>query len=317
MLLLEHSTNMSLPGRCGSGFFSSSRWDAIVESMESTLPALDDALLLGAYIYPVPGADPMGTGVDYEYLCRVDRGAAIPVAERNAAPILTAVRRAGRPSGSQPVFEALQLARQALDAPALRDRTRFILIANFGAANCNPSITRDVCDCAYPEPECYADVHGRSFGCNDTPRVAELLASFRREGIETFVMGLSCPDPALAPFIRNLDAMAVAGGRPRPDGPYRFYLSTDPETFRRGIEEALLPLAFCRLAVRGDLRPGEDAVLVDAEGRQIRADTTRQDGWDWTDRSSGRLEIFGPACRSVAAGRRTLRALTTRSRCTP
>lgn len=317
MLLLEHSTNMSLPGRCGSGPFSSSRWDAIVESMERTLPALDNDLLLGAYVYPVPSSDPMGQGVDYEYLCRVDRGAVVPVAAQNAGTILDSVRRAGRPSGSQPVFEAMRLAHEALDVPWLRDRPRFILIANFGSANCNPSIPPDACDCGRELWECYADVRGRSYGCNDTGRVARQLDSFRREGIDTFVMGLSCPVPELVRNIRNLDAMAVAGGRPRPEGPYRFYLSTDPETFRAGIEEALLPLAYCRLAVRGDLRPGEGSVVVDSEGRQIPADPMRQNGWDWTDRRAGRLELFGPACREVANGRRALRALTNASRCVP
>ena len=75
--------------------------------------------------------------------------------------------------------------------------------------------------------------------------------------------------------------------------------------------------AFHHVHTARDLRPGEDAVIVDDEGRQARADPTRQDGWDWTDRTAGKLEVFGPACRSVAQGRRALRMLTTRSRCHP
>jgi len=317
MLLLEHGLGMSLPGRCNSGPFSSSRWDAIVESMNLALPALDDALVLGAYVYPVPGPDPMGLGVDYEYLCQVDPGAVVPARANNTTSVLAAINGAGRPAGSQPVYEALRLARRALDAPALNGRSKFIVIANFGASNCNGAISRAACDCPFEEWMCFADVRGRSYGCDDTARVVDLIGGFRRESIDTLVMGLSCPDPALARYIRNLDAMAIAGGRPRPDGPYRFYLSTDPEGFRTGLEEALLPLAYCRLQVRGDLRPGEDAVLVDDDDQQTRADPTRRDGWDWTDRAAGKLEVFGPACRSIAQRRRALRMLTTRSRCSP
>lgn len=317
MLLLEHSTNMIVVGRCENPSLSFSRWDAIVDSMNRALPPLDDALVLGAYVYPVPGPDPMGLGVDYEYLCQVDPGAVVPARINNTTRVLAAINGAGRPAGSQPVYEALRLARRALDAPALNGRSKFIVIANFGASNCNGTISRAACDCPFDEWMCFADVRGRSYGCDDTARVVDLIGSYRREGIDTLVMGLSCPDPALGRYIRNLDAMAIAGGRPRRDGPHRFYLSTDPEGFRTGLEDSLLPLAYCRLQVRGDLRPGEEAVLVDDDDRQTRADPTRQDGWDWTDRPAGRLEVFGPACRSIAQRRRALRLLTTRSRCAP
>ncbi len=89
-------------------------------------------------------------------------------------------------------------------------------------------------------------------------------------------MGLSCPDPELARTIRNPDAMAIAGVRPRPYGPDRFYLSTDPEAFRTGLEGALLPLA-SQVRDQPAWRLPPAAPVPDRSSRHLPSTTTAPD----------------------------------------
>jgi len=167
-----------------------------------------------------------------------------------------------------------------------------------------------------PVGDCWAALP-RGIGCNDVDRVVSLMETMRTEGIDTFVIGMSCPAPNFAIFIRNLDRMALAGGLARPEGPYRFYLSTEHDAIQRGVEDVVLPRAYCHLRAARPPQGDEALVLVDPDDRQIVRDPTRRNGWDWTDAAQARLELFGPACTTVARARRTLRLRTVDARCLP
>lgn len=314
--VIEHSAGYVVTGPCDAGMGGPTRWDVLSTTFRQTLSALDEDVAMGAVLYPKAVPRPTRPGQDLSFLCELNHEEVISIGSRNAGPILRQIESVDRPSGGQPVFEALAAARRLLTEAPWNERQRLVVLGNFGAPLCNVSIPQERCECMEPVGDCWESLPN-GISCNDVDRVETLIQTMRSEGIETFVIGMSCPASNFGIFIHNLDRMAIAGGLPRPDGPYRFYLSVEHDAIQRGVEDVVLPRAYCHLRAARPPQGDEALVLVDPDDRQIARDLTRRDGWDWTDTTHGRLELFGPACTSVARARRTLRLRTVDARCLP
>src|SRR4029077_15303212 len=95
-------------------------------------------------------------------------------------------------------------------------------------------------------------------------------------------------------FASTLDAMAVAGGRPRPGTPKYLPGDSAPE-----MQAAFTPVR--DLVGKGTyLTPSAptdpDSITVNVGGVTITRDPTHTDGWDWDDQEFGVIELFGTAC---------------------
>ena len=316
MALMERAVSSAPSARCErdprlAPDLSFSRWDATRDVMRAGLSAIDEAAEVGGLVYPKNGERMEGLQQDLSIYCRVDPGAAVPPSIGGVARVLQRVDAEGQPTGSQAVYEALRAGRRLLDTPAYAGRDRFIVLANFGAPNCNPRIAALPCACETETPEnrcSQGDILGRTYGCFDTDRVEETLRAYRAEGIETIIVGLPCPLPSFAALINNLNRMAVAGGRPRAEGPYRFFLSTEVDAFRASMEALFLPLGMCRLRALRTPVPDDVAVQFQ-DGTPIPYDAAGRTGWRWTDRAAGKLALAGETCREVIRRRDTPRML--------
>jgi hypothetical protein len=128
-----------------------------------------------------------------------------------------------------------------------------------------------------------------------TVRTLRQLASNPVSAIPTYVIGLSGDNhPAFAP---TLEAMAVAGGRPRvdPAGRRTFYDVRRPEELAAALTSIQGALSRCVFALPTRV-PRGDGVTVTVGGAAVARDPSRAVGWDWTDRAAGELTLFGAAC---------------------
>ena len=313
MALMERAVSSGVSARCerAEPDLSFTRWDATRDAMRAGLSAVNDAAEIGGLVYPKNGEEMRGLIQDASIYCRVDPSAVVPPSADGAQAVLRRADAEGRPTGSQAVYEALRLGRRVLDQPGYRDRDRFLVLANFGSPNCNPEIPAGRCICLTGDTEerCRRrDSQLRTYSCFDTDRVEETLRAYRADGIETIVVGLPCPLPSLGALINNLNRMAIAGGRPRAEGPYRFFLSTEVDAFRASMEALILPLGMCRLRARRVPVPDDVAVQFE-DGTPIPYDAAGRSGWRWTDRAAGKFALAGETCREVIRRRDTPRML--------
>lgn len=317
MALMERATSSAPSARCErvdptlDPDLSFTRWDATRDAMRAGLSAIDEAAEIGGLVYPKNGERRDGLVQDGSIYCRVDPGAVVPPSIEGAADVMQRADAEGFPTGSQAVYEALRLGRRVLDRADYRERDRFLVLANFGSPNCNPEVPAGQCSCLTGDTEerCRRfDSQLRTYNCDDTDRVEETLRAYRAEGIETIIVGLPCPLPSFAALIDNLNRMAIAGGRPRAEGPYRFFLSTEVDAFRASMEALFLPLGMCRLRALRTPVPDDVAVQFQ-DGTPIPYDAAGRTGWRWTDRAAGKFALAGDSCREVTRRRDTPRML--------
>lgn len=137
--------------------------------------------------------------------------------------------------------------------------------------------------------------------CLDDQRAiakAEQIASVDK--IPVYVLGIA-DDPG-ASFEQTLDAMAVAGGRPRSESP-RYYPARSPGELTAALASIRDGVARCTYltpSAPDDETGAHMQVLVD--GVPVTRDPARQEGWDWVDRKYGQLAFFGAACTRVSSG---------------
>lgn len=313
MALMERAVSSVVSARCNVAVddYQYSRWHATRDALRPALSAIDEATEIGGLVYPKNGERRDGLVQDGSIYCRVDPGAVVPPAADGAYSVMARADAEGQPTGSQAVYEALRVGRRVLDGPAYVGRDRFLVLANFGSPNCNPEVPAGQCSCLTGDTEerCRRfDSQLRTYNCFDTDRVVETIRAYREDGIQTIVVGLPCPYPNFATLIDNLNRMAIAGGRPRAEGPYRFFLSTEVDAFRASMEALFLPLGMCRLRALRTPVPDDVAVQFQ-DGTPIPYDAAGRTGWRWTDRAAGKFALAGETCREVIRRRDTPRML--------
>ena len=110
--------------------------------------------------------------------------------------------------------------------------------------------------------------------------------------IPVYVIGIGSLESAV--FRKVLDDMAVAGGRAKPTSPryYSAQTATELNTALTNIRDSVGNCTFLTPSAPTD----PDKITVEIGGVAIKRDTTRTEGWDWTDQSYGVLALFGQAC---------------------
>ena len=272
---------------------SRSRWRVLGDVLGDTLrgvPLIDPGgKFFPEFLEPEPDLGP-------DEVCQVAGAVDVPPGPGAVGRMLR-VFADTEPFGGTPTVDALSVS-----ASFLRGRTRpgvpqFIVLATDGGPNCNPpDLPLGVCRCAGLPESCRDPVFGL-VNCLDDERAVRVIEDIAADGIPIFVVGFD--DPTRPDLADILDAMAVAGGRPRPEGSSRrFYDVRDRTDLESALGEITASVSRCLLVT--DFVPESGRrVEVRIDGMPIPEDPA--DGWRWVDRSSGEIELVGEACRLASA----------------
>src|SRR5262249_26364179 len=100
-------------------------------------------------------------------------------------------------------------------------------------------------------------------------------------------------------FASTLDAMAVAGGRPRVGSP-KYYAADTPAELTDAFTVVRDSVAKCSYITPSSPKD-PDAITVEIDGKLLVRDPSHVDGWDWIDQAYGPLQLFGTACATATA----------------
>ncbi len=293
MFTIDRSTSMNL-GLDGltPPTPASSRWVVLGDVLDGSLRA-EPLIEPGAKFFP-DFFDP-GPTLEAEEACRVPEVVEVPVGPTAVNAIARVFRDTG-PFGGTPTVDALIVAADALRASTREDVPQFIVLATDGGPNCNPPPgPLGSCRCAGTPASCLDPTFGR-INCLDDERALRVISDIA-EDIPVFVVGFD--DPTRPDLADVLDEMAVAGGRPRPEGASRrFYDVRERADLEAAFDEITASVGRCLLVT--DFVPDDTRLVqVLVNGLPVPEDAT--DGWQWRDREAGELELFGDACRLATA----------------
>jgi von Willebrand factor type A domain len=264
------------------------RWTTLRDALQQTIVPFDQELAMGAKFFPEANADPFNA----VQACVTAAGVGIAPAVGNAQNILN-VFGTTSPVGGTPTASALQLAAQYLASS--RTISRAMVLATDGAPNCNGALNKQTCTCVSSGQNCQNDPEGEYDCLDDTATVSTISGIFASRNIPVYVIGIGGIN-----FGNVLDAMAVAGGRPRAGTP-RYYAATTAAEMATAFGAVRDSVAKCSY-ITPSSPDDAGAISVVVGGATVPRDTTRTNGWDWIDQQFGHLQLFGAACTAATKG---------------
>lgn len=143
------------------------------------------------------------------------------------------------------------------------------------------------------EPNCA--VSGRS--SKDATASIQAVKDAAAAGTPVFVVGVATAKTATT---ATLNAMAIAGGRPRDDPALRYYAVDTAEDLAAALGAIGAQIASCTFALER-VPPVPDNVAVDADGARVPRDPSHREGWDYVPGMQS-IQLFGAACTRVVEG---------------
>lgn len=260
------------------------RWTVLRDALQQVIVPFDQQLAMGAKFFPEANADPFNAA----QACITTSGVGNAPALGNAQSILN-VFLGTEPKGGTPTASALQIAAQYLSQS--RSVARAMVLATDGAPNCNPSLNANACTCT-SGGNCSLRPDG-AYDCLDDQATVSVLGDvFGNRKIPVYVIGIGGIG-----FGSVLDAMAVAGGRPRAGSP-KYYAATTPAEMTAAFTAVRDSVANCTY-ITPSSPTDPDAIDVVVGGAAVPRDPSRTNGWDWIDQAFGQLQLFGPACAAA------------------
>ena len=266
------------------------RWVLLGDSLIRAIEARGDGFSFGALLFP----DAPTPIQDIQEACRLDSAVDIPIGGDNLGR-LSQLFQIGDPSGGTPTAEALRLARSRFAEP-LPGVQRFVVLATDGAPNCNPDppVPPPACVCTGDSPMTCNDPETGPYQClDDVSAITAVQALADEDGIPVYVIGID--DPTKPEYRSVLDAMAIAGRRPRPEGAERYYDVRREEDLDDALEEITESLARCIYYLGGSLASA-DIESVRVGSTLIPRDPAGRDGWRVSNPASGEISLHGSAC---------------------
>ena len=283
------------------GELRGSRWYTLRDALSAALAGSDPLLEIGAKFYP--GID-AGMPDTPEQACGIDPGIDLEPGRNNVEPLLDFFN-ATVPGGGTPTASGLNEIGDYFASRPEPFVPRFVVLATDGGPNCNPDtgVPPGMCVCTGQPFQC--DPTGPAmmfapYNCLDEARTLAAVTAIASLGVPVYVVGID--DPTRPDLADVLDAMAIAGGRPREEGlGRRFYSVRRPED----LDEALMSITdnITRCVFTMAPRPAVDAVVEIRVGDAfVPRDPTRSEGWDFTEPDRSEVTLFGGACaRAVAS----------------
>ncbi len=275
------------------------RWDVMRDAFQLALTPNNDFLAIGVKMYPRPVPNPQTAGEQ----CEVTPGLDLAIAP-NRVNAFVNLFSSTQPLGGTPTAPALETARQAFANRPDTGRPRFVVLATDGAPTCNPNAaTPATCKCTWLPGTCDDPGVGPYLCLDETDTLSAISNTFAQDGIPVYVIGISDPNPL---FIDMLNRMAIAGGRPLPNGPRRFYDVQQPSDMNDALVSITDSIARCvfRIPSLGQAEIGE----VTVGNTAVPRDPNQQNGWDFTGPEE--ITLFGATCDAAANLSTVVRAST-------
>ena len=278
MFVLDRSTSMGTA--MASGRNGQTRWAALASALGSVLPSVNQAMAIGALFFPSSTSGTMNCSV-------AGRADLVPATGNVAA--LTRLMSSLAPGGATPTAAAIDTAASLLAAVRAAAGARALVLATDGGPDCNQSLDTRTCRCVTAT----AGACTSSVACVDDTRTVATLARHQAQGLPTYVVGIeSTGDTQLSDV---LDAMAVAGGRPRTGAAQSYYRATSAAELDAALATIRDQVGACTF-LTGSVPDSGGAIVISLDG----ADLTSEE-WAWGNRETGELLLLGDACAVVAA----------------
>jgi hypothetical protein len=259
-------------GSCGP----SSKWAQATTAITSVVAQTASTVNWGLKVFPDP---------DGVRSCEVPTAPTVPVAPNNVDAVNAAIAArtdaSGGLDGSGNTPTSAAESRSADYLVGITDNSpKVILLLTDGAPNC---------------------MAGSAVDADDSAATVQAVASARGRGVSTIVVGLATAGGPADPVLND---MAMAGGFPRTGAtPVYTPVSAIGELAPtlRGLVSTATDCVFA-------MPPGPVSFIppwigVQANGADIPRDTNHQNGWDFTNLSWTSVQVFGPFCDDVRAGR--------------
>lgn len=286
MFVLDRSGSMGQP-------FAGprTRWQVLASGLSSALPSVDQAIAIGALLFP---------GNTINSSCAVTATVNLTPALGNVGAMLSLVS-GSPPGGATPTADALDVAARSLLAVRAATGARAMVLATDGSPNCNSALDPRTCACTD------ARTCRRSEQCLDDARTVQRIASYTAAGLPTYVIGIQNPGETQNNAV--LDAMAEAGGRPK-SGAHHFYAATSEAELDAALVAVRDQLGACTY-LTSSVPSAEGTIVVAIDGVLVPYDPSGANGWRWANRANGEIVFGGPACTKVSGTARPITATVT------
>jgi hypothetical protein len=292
MFVIDRSGSMALDLSGNPARLAPSRWSTLETGLRQTIVPFSAQLAMGAKFFPEPSL----SSQDAVASCRSDPGVAIAPARNNASAILDVFTKTS-PNGGTPTSEAVRLAAEYVAKQ--RTVARAIVLATDGAPNCNGTLNRRTCVCTSSDKTSCTTRFDGQYECLDDVRTVSVIDDiFSQRQIPVYVVGIGGSE---APeYLATLDAMAVAGGRPKAVSPKYYDVQTPAEMSLAlaSIRDSVSRCTYLTPSVPTD----PNAISIEINGVPVPRDPTHAEGWDWVDQTYGVVGFFGTACTTAGAG---------------
>jgi len=262
---------------------SPTRWEALSSSLATVLPSVDNAMAIGALLFPTPGSGSSSCSV-------VDRADVHPAAGNVGA--LVGLMSSNPPGGSTPTASAIDTAAGLVLGLRTATAARALVLATDGEPNCNPLLSTRTCRCttgaANAPSTCTSPVR-----CLDDTRTESIIEKYEAQGLPTYVVGIQSQGDTQ--FMDVLNAMAIAGGRPRPGATESYYAADSATELNTALEAIRDQVGACTYLTTSvpDLN---GSIVISLDGTEL---PTEQ--WMWGNMANGEIILIGDACQAAAA----------------
>lgn len=301
MFAIDRSSSMTLTPEGEAAMDPiESRWIALREALRGALTGRDANLGVGAVFYP--DARVFGGGI--ETACLVHEEIDLPAATNNASALMEMFQELSPPAGATPTAPALEVVDRLFSSRGDREVARFVVLATDGGPNCNPepAVPPPACVCTGVDPNTCDPAMNPSaaFGCLDDARSVMAIERIANDDVPVYVVGITDEEDR-PEFRATLDLLAVAGGRPQPDGDTRYYDVTSAEELAAAMGQITDSISRCTFYLPLGWRITTVQELS-IDGVPVARDPLRAEGWDLTDVERGEVTLFGRACDAGETG---------------
>ena len=258
------------------------RWKALTNGLTAALPAVDQQMEIGAYVYPA------GTSSN---ACSLS-GETTLTPKRGNVQALLASMATRTPAGHTPTAGAIATAGTILSTYRTATAARALVLATDGAPNCNASLNAKTCTCVGGGPNGCTD----GLMCLDDDRTVAEVRNWHTKGVPTYVIGIQ--DSANVDFVGTLNAIAIAGGHPLKGKPQAssYYAVTSESELDAALVSIRDQVGGC-VYLTTSLPDLNGSIVVRLNGTPLAFETD----WIWGNQANGEGVLVGDACLEAAA----------------
>jgi len=279
MFVLDRSASMNTA--MGGGLTSQSRWHALGTVLGSVLPAVDNAVAIGALLFPAAGTVRLN--------CSLPGGADLQPAVGNVAGLVRLMNGSAT-GGATPTAGAIDMAAKLVLGLRTATAARALVLATDGGPNCNGSLNARTCRCTSGTG---SNACRDAVECLDDARTVDEISRFEAQGLPTYVIGIQ--SQGNTQFADVLNAMALAGGRPRSGATESYYAASSEADLSDALTAIRDQVGACTYLTSSVPDPN-GSIVLNLDGIDIPSEQ-----WSWENLANGEIVLNGDACQTAAA----------------